>query len=125
MNNRYDTEAEGYWILLYDAECALCSRFAAHLRRFDKYREIEAVSFQDYEFSAGESISYEDLKKEVHMLGKEGECLFGGEVIQQILLLLPQMRPFQWMVKSGAGKALSKAVYSSISLARRCSRCGF
>ncbi len=95
------------------------------MQRFDKYREIEPVPFQDYKFLAGESISYEDLKKEVHMLGKEGECLSGGEVIRQILLMMPQMRPFKWMLKSGAGKGLSKVLYSSISLARRCSRCGF
>ncbi len=123
LNMPENQKTENYWELLYDGECPLCTRFAAQLRKFDRHGEISIIPLQDYEISDEAAVSYHDLMEDVHMLGRNGECLVGGDVVQQILLMVPQMKPFRWMLKTNAGRGLSRALYSSLSFARGCSRC--
>jgi len=118
-----DSITGSYWELLYDGECPLCSKFARQLEKFDMYDEISIIPLQDYNIPEDSSFSRSDLERDVHMFGKNGECLVGGEAVQQILTMMPRMKPFRWMIKSNAGKGLSKALYSSMSFARGCSRC--
>ncbi len=67
--------------------------------------------------------SKDELEQDVHMIGRDGEVLIGGSVVQQVLAVLPAMRPFRWMIESSAGKNASKAAYLTLKRFRDCPGC--
>lgn len=112
-----------YWTLLYDGECPMCSLFAEKIKKFDKNKEIDIISLQRFS-SFSDRFKIEELEKDVHLLGYDGEVLKGGEAVQQILLLVPQTKPFRWMLKSNAGKKSAETLYSALNKMRKCRKCG-
>ncbi len=116
MNNRQ------YWRLLFDGECPLCTKFSEYVKRFDINKCVLAIPLQEY-YKTDKSISIDSLMKDVHLLGDNGEILVGGDAVQQIILVIPQTKPFQWMLKGKAGKKISRAVYFSMKSVRSCIRC--
>lgn len=122
MNKSINNNIKYYWKLLYDGECPLCTRFAAELQRYDVYKQIDIIPLQSY-MGIDKAIDIVELQKDVHMLGQNGECLVGSEVIREVLMIVPQMKAFRWMLKTNAGKGLSKALYSSLKFVRNCRHC--
>ncbi len=113
---------DSYWKLLYDGECPLCTRFAAELARFDVKNEIFIISLQKY-IENESAFSYDTLMKDVHLLGKHGEILIGSDAVYQILMLVPQTKPYRWMIQGRRGKTISRAVYSTLKIIRGCATC--
>ncbi|MBN1501502.1 MAG: DUF393 domain-containing protein [Spirochaetes bacterium] len=111
------------WILLYDGECSLCIRFAGFISRFDKKHEIFPIPLQKY-IETDDSITYDDLMKDVHLLGVNGEVLTGAAAVNMILQIVPAAGPYRWMMKTKAGEKLSKAAYMTLKIIRGCPSCG-
>jgi len=115
-------EKKSYWKLLYDEECPLCRKFAAQINKYDHLDQIEVTSLQGHSKQFA-SITLDELLSEVHLLGQRGEVLRGGEAVQKIISLIPQSKPFRWMIESRWGKKGIDVFYRSINTIRRCSRC--
>ena len=111
------------WRLLYDAECPTCTKFAGSIKRFDTGGRLCVESLQDFS-GRDDSISMDELLEVVHLLGSDGTVLRGGEAVQMILLLAPQLKPLRWMIDSRWGARTSSIIYTSISHFRRCRNCG-
>ncbi|MCP4138461.1 MAG: DUF393 domain-containing protein [bacterium] len=111
------------WILLYDAECSLCTRFARFIEEFDRAKQIEIVSLQEH-FLLNESIPLEELMKEVHLLGENNLIFRGEEAVGKIISLVPQAKPLRWMVESRWGQKSASLAYRTAKRLRRKSCCG-
>ncbi len=114
---------EAYWLLLYDDECPLCSRFASWIRRLDPHNIIRTVPLQTYALQA-DYPGREQLETDVHMLGRNGEILVGGEVVRKIVEIIPAMRPFRWMMEGETGKKAARFAYLTMKRFRDCPGCG-
>ena len=111
------------WKLLYDGECPLCTRFANTVRRLDNETSIVVRDLHEH-FREDSSIPLEKLLEDVHLLSEEGTILRGGDAVAKVITLIPQARPFRWMIESKAGKRSSDAAYEIMARVRRCRRCG-
>lgn len=111
-----------YWKLLYDAECKYCTTFAVLLHRFDRFKQIEITSLQEYSDN-DRTLSRKELLQEVHLLGRNKEILRGERAVEKIISIIPRAKPLRWMIESRWGKKGTAAVYRSIKRFRHCSRC--
>jgi predicted DCC family thiol-disulfide oxidoreductase YuxK len=109
------------WLLLYDDDCSFCKRFAAII---EKYGEglIQNFSLQQHYKQYG-NIPIEQLLEDVHLLGKNGEILRGGDAVNKVISLVPEARPFRWLIESRWGKKGTNIFYSVIKKFRHCSKC--
>ncbi|MFC1572108.1 thiol-disulfide oxidoreductase DCC family protein [Candidatus Eisenbacteria bacterium] len=110
------------WQLLYDAECALCTRFARLVQQFDRPGAIEVVSLQDFH-ARDTAIPMKELLADVHLVGEDGRILRGEDALQQVVETVPQAGPFRWMARSSFGRESSRFLYRAMKRLRRCVRC--
>jgi predicted DCC family thiol-disulfide oxidoreductase YuxK len=112
------------WKLLFDEDCALCGKFAGAIARFDKKNEIEIISYQEH-YQADSSIPLDKLSRDIHLIGKDGECLRGGEAIEKLISIIPQSRPIRWMVERKVIKKTATPLYRLMKKFRTgCLNCG-
>src|SRR6056297_2334478 len=109
------------WTLLFDNQCALCSKFASFARRFGS-SSLSVISIEQY-CRDHDFLSYDELMKDVHLLGPESEIYRGKEAAEKIALLFPALKPFRWILESHAGKNTTRRIYASINHFRRCRKC--
>lgn len=112
-----------YWKILYDAECSMCSNFAKYLKKFDINEIFNMISLQEY-CREQDTYTYDELMKEIHLLGKCGEIFKGGAAVNQILVEIPQLKPFRWMLNNSFSKKTVAMAYSGLDYFRRCKNCG-
>lgn len=114
-------DSKYYWQLLYDEECNYCNKFANIIEKFDNGK-IKNISLQEHYKLYG-TISIDDLLEEVHLLGKNGEVLKGSDAVNKIILLVPESKPFRWLIESRWGKKGTDLLYGVIKRFRKCSKC--
>jgi predicted DCC family thiol-disulfide oxidoreductase YuxK len=110
------------WKLLYDAECHFCTRFAELVGQFCPDDQIEIISIQDYH-RQDPLIPVDDLLAELHLLGDDGALLRGGDAIQKIVSIVPQVGPVRWMATSRWGRRGAHLLYSALHAVTHCSGC--
>jgi predicted DCC family thiol-disulfide oxidoreductase YuxK len=109
------------WQLLFDEECAFCRRFAGIVEKFGKGR-IHNISLQEHYKKYG-SIDLDTLLEEVHLLNSDGLVLKGADAVNKVIALIPEAKPFRWLIESRWGRKGSKVIYSALKRFRNCSRC--
>jgi predicted DCC family thiol-disulfide oxidoreductase YuxK len=120
---RYQNMAEAaIWQLLYDGGCETCISFAKLIERFDKGNHVSVESLQNF-YASDQTYPLEDLLSELHIIGPKGEVKCGGEALAEIIRLVPQMKPFRWMVETRWGKKTMETVYHTMHRSRRCRSC--
>jgi len=113
----------GYWQLVLDLECPLCSKFAGFIRHFDKETIFKVTDVPQFD-SALRDLTSEKLKSDMHIFGKNGEFFFGAEALQMVISLIPPMRPFRWMIETGFGRKAADLAYLTMKRLRSCGSCG-
>lgn len=111
-----------YWTLLYDKDCRLCTQFSSWISRLDSESSILTLPYQEYILYNEHPVA-EELEKDVHLIGRQGEVLKGGAVVQTVLAILPAMRPFRWMIEGAVGRKASDIAYISMKRFRDCPGC--
>lgn len=101
----------------------MCIRFAEAVRRFGDDKILHAVPIQRH-LSENQSISEEDLLKEIHLLCDDGTVLKGAEAIQKIVTLVPSLDSMRWMLESKLGQRSFGFFYGIANRFRRvCKKC--
>jgi len=109
------------WTLVYDSTCAVCSKAAVALRRFDRNHEFRFVDFEEYVKSIETG---EILSDDIHLISPSGEMVSGAPAIDKIVEILPLARPIRWVLRKSFLVKGSVPVYRLMkSIRRGCSRC--
>jgi predicted DCC family thiol-disulfide oxidoreductase YuxK len=83
------------WTLIYDGDCAFCTRWARRLRRWDARGRLNLVQSGDSAALAKlPTIERAALEGAMHLVGPDGTINAGAAAIPGILALLPFGRPF-------------------------------
>jgi hypothetical protein len=114
-------DLDNKWLLLYDNECSTCIKFAQKADLFAS-SDLVVIPLQEY-ITLHNDLNYDDLMRDIHLLGPDNEVYQGAEALEKVLLLFPVLKPFQWLINSSFGKKSSKVVYTSISHFHRCRKC--
>jgi len=112
------------WKFLFDGTCALCKKFAGMIDRAGT--RVVPVELHAYLQSGNNNtnLTIEALESVLHLISPQGEILTGHEAVQKILLLIPALRPFRWMLSKKAGSFGIKAAYYTADIIRkRCRSC--
>ena len=80
------------WSFYYDADCGMCVRAVAWLRRFDRRGAVEWVAAQDLE-RCPPGLTGDDLERSAYLVGAPGEVYEGFFAFRRLLTALPLLRP--------------------------------
>jgi predicted DCC family thiol-disulfide oxidoreductase YuxK len=83
---------DGRVLVLYDADCGICSRSARFLRRLDASQHLQLMPLQD----AGDIVdapSAAALRHSVHVRDRDGRWSCGGAAWIKIAAEIPLFRP--------------------------------
>jgi predicted DCC family thiol-disulfide oxidoreductase YuxK len=110
-------EGDGRLIVLYDADCGICTLTARYLERWDRQDRLEALPLQaaasDPRPAIRSAAASHPLHDELHVVDEEtGELRSGGSAVLEIVGRLPNGRvptllgrlpPAAWVVGLGYG----------------------
>lgn len=116
--------------LIYDSNCQLCTRFKKALELVDIKNTIRFVSVHDQSiYVEFPELDQAECESEVHLLDKDKKVYVGGEVIEQLLKSLPQVKKFSWLIDSDSSKKAIGSFYKRLNKMRQmkkanCYTCG-
>ena len=116
-------------ILLFDAECPLCTRFKDSISRLEDAKNITMVSI--YEDSIYEQFPYLDktmCRQDVHFITEDEKVLVGQEVLEHLITLYPMVKKFAWLIETNMGQKAVNYFHSMTNryrkvLKRKCPSC--
>lgn len=115
-----DRYIAGYWKVSADLRNPLCSRFFDIIRRFDS-----AGIFVIPDTHEGKRNTDTNKKNVLFKLeGNAGESLEGVEALKLIISVIPQTRPFRWMLETAAGRSAADKAYLNMRRRKGCANCG-
>ncbi len=110
--------------LVYDGECALCTRLVRWFRRPLERRGYAFVALQAPWIAARLHISYgvapEDLLQEMRVLTRDGRCLGGSAAILYLAREIWWIRPLWLLAKLPGMRALLDLGYRTVARHRHC-----
>jgi predicted DCC family thiol-disulfide oxidoreductase YuxK len=116
-------------ILVYDDQCALCTRFAHSLKKVSGAEKINMISAHNEElYQHFNQLTAENCLSELHFLNEAEEVFTGPQAIEQLISLFPLVSKFSWLIESGMGKKALSYFYDMSnkyreSLLNRCTGC--
>lgn len=116
-------------ILFYDEDCVLCKRFKQGLELLDREKKITFRSIYDEKvYEEFPQLKFDECEADVHLI-HAGQVYRGGEVIEQLITILPGVKKFSWLIEKESAKTAIDAFYGQISDMRamqrkKCFRCG-
>ncbi len=88
------------WTLVYDGDCAVCTRIVRVIDRWDRRGEIETVPFQNADVTARFPwIPPEEYTEAMQLVGPGGRTWAGAEAVEQLLAILPRGRLIAWIFR--------------------------
>ncbi len=110
--------------LVYDGDCALCTRLVRWFRRPLERRAYAFVPLQAPWIAARLHISYgvppEDLLKEMRVLTADGRCLGGADAVLHLAREIWWTWPLWLLAKLPRMRALLDAGYRTVATHRHC-----
>jgi predicted DCC family thiol-disulfide oxidoreductase YuxK len=85
-------------LVLYDADCGICTRSASILRRLDRGRHLRLVPLQRPP-SLPDLPSEAELAEAMHVRDPSGRWFRGGEAVIRIAAALPSLRLIAWTAR--------------------------
>ncbi len=117
-------------VLLYDSECALCTRFKKALEYLDTDGILEYKSIYDQSvYMNYPELNEDECKEVVHLIDPSGKIHTGGDVVIYLTKIFPGVSKFSWLLESDSAKKASSAFYKKINEMRimkksNCYTCG-
>jgi predicted DCC family thiol-disulfide oxidoreductase YuxK len=108
-------------LILFDPECPLCLRFKQALEHLDK--SLNFVSARDEEvYKVFVDLNQDECLEKVHMITAEGRILAGQQVLDQLLLTLPGVSKFSWLLENDQGRKVKDFFYQKVEELRELTR---
>lgn len=101
-------------LVLYDADCGICSRSARLLRRLDRGRRLRLLPLQD----AGEIVDappMELLRDAIHVRDRDGQWSIAGAAWIRIAEEVPLLRPLAVVARVSAIRIGIELVYAMVA----------
>ena len=115
MENQYKLP-----LLLYDANCTLCTRFKNALQNLPNGDEISYISLHEPQiYKTFPNLSFEECNDVVHLITENNEILKGPQVIEYLVRFFPGIKKLAWMVESNAGKKAVELFYNVVNNYRK------
>ena len=107
--------------MLYDGECAVCTRSARWVERHDRHKEIRCVALQDAEPPAGTTRA--DLERELHVVEPDGRTAAGWQAVVEIARRLPALKWVPVLARVPGVDRLGTWWYRRVAGRRACADC--
>ena len=113
------------YTVVYDGTCKVCSRIANALRKRDRARKLEIVSYQTPGVIARFPwISPSAFAEALQMISLGGETWSGAAAIEHLLGVLPRGRLFSWLFKIPFVRTIADKFYRWFARNRHHLGCG-
>ena len=107
-------------LLVYDDQCSMCLRFKQSLERLDLNHEITYVPLSETRvFELYPQLKAEDCRTKVHLLKKDGSIVTGGDVISEVVKVIPGVGKLAWLLDTDVGKSASTFFYEHVESIRK------
>jgi alginate O-acetyltransferase complex protein AlgI len=109
--------------VLYDGDCALCTRLARRVGPRLQHHGFQLVPLQSREAAAVSGASQEQLLREVHVVVGTPEArrvLRGAEAVLHVAPFIPWLRPLTWLAHVPGAMPLMRIGYRFIAEYRHC-----
>lgn len=98
-------------VLIYDANCGFCRRWAARLKRWDCQDRIRLLPLQDPGAPALARRPREELERAVHLVRTDGAVFAGAWAAREALAYLPGGRLLRAPLHLPGAMAVADRVY--------------
>ncbi len=110
---------------IYDGACAVCTRTAQALARWDREGRIEVVPSTDPALAARfPSITPADMERALQLVAADGRRWEGAAAVEELLLALPKGCLFSWLFALPFGRRLADVSYRAFARNRYRFGCG-
>lgn len=86
-------------LVLYDADCGICTRSASWLARRDRDRQLDLEPVQQAPLVGPDAPAAAELRAALHVRGRDGRWHRGGDGVLTALEALPHWRPLARLVR--------------------------
>ncbi len=116
-------------ILIYDAQCTLCTRFKISLEKLSTFKDLSTVSIHEEDiYIEFPDLNMEECHQEIHLITEEAVILKGSKVIEYLLKQNPTVSKFSWLIESNQGQKTINYFYNMANkyretLIKKCTTC--
>jgi predicted DCC family thiol-disulfide oxidoreductase YuxK len=104
------------WTLIFDGECGFCRASVELLRRWDRYRRLSFVPFQDPGALAPlPRVPRSELEQAMHLVAPDRRVLKGAAALPAILRLVPGGAPLALLYQMPGVPWLAAGVYRIVA----------
>lgn len=113
------------WVMVYDGDCSMCTRFAAMIGRWDRAQAIEIVPSSDPGLPKRFPwIKPSQYAEAMQLVGENKRTWSGAAAVEQIFEVLPRGDLFKWVFRLPYADRLSDRFYAWIARNRHHLGCG-
>ncbi|HWQ03224.1 MAG TPA: DCC1-like thiol-disulfide oxidoreductase family protein [Candidatus Nitrosotenuis sp.] len=106
--------------LLYDRDCAFCSRWARSLEPILLARGFHVAALQDDWVSSALGISQAELLRALRLWTPEGKTYLGADAVMQLARFIFWAKPITWLSGIPGAMRMLRALYARIAARRHC-----
>jgi len=109
------------YLLLYDGQCGLCTRFAQQVKAWDRRDRLRTIAFDDPEGREWEARIGPGFRESMHLVHPDSRVEHGDVAIPTVVGLLPWGRLPAWLMRNLPGsKKLIERAYVWVASRRKC-----
>ena len=105
-------------LVLYDADCGICTRSACWLARRDRERRLDLEPLQQAPTVAPDAPAADELLAALHVRAADGRWHRGGDAVLTALEALPHWRPLARLVRRTPISLLVEPAYRLVAANR-------
>lgn len=107
-------------LLLFDSECAMCTRFKMALERLPGSDQINMVSIHEKEiYEKFTFLDPKDCHDTVHLIDESEKLHKGPEVVEYLVTIIPGIKKISWLVQTDTGKKALEFFYDTVNKYRK------
>lgn len=117
------------YYLIYDSECALCTRFKDGLSYLAPDSDLTYLSLHSEQtYEQFPQLDPSQCKDNIHLINTAGEVWVGADVIVELSHHIPKISKLAWLLESQAGRKAANIFYDKVnqlkkSRLNRCKSC--
>ena len=112
-------------VLIYDGDCAMCTRWMERVRRWDRDGRIEALPLQSPVVAARfPQLTHDALMEAMHFVEPDGRVSAGAQAAERMLRILPLGGGLGWLFHLPGARRIADRVYRTVAANRARLGCG-
>jgi len=76
-------------VLIYNAQCALCSRWVQRVRNWDRRHHVTYLPLQDHRATLISGRQHQELQMAAHLVRPDGAVFAGAAAVRELCAFLP------------------------------------